>query len=368
MTLLPITGRQGLRSPQSFITPLRSPLRSVSMLSADLRNRCLLFGNQSTHYMYMSPRPIHGRQARRCRRHVERLQLRRSRARSWPSAAMESLKIPVPSNSMIRLHGNGRSLPSMPTPRDHLAAATVQGRVYVIGGRLGRDYHRNLSTVDMYNPVTKQWTKAADLPTGRSGMTAAVIDDVIYVVGGEAPDGTFSTNEAYQPATNTWTTAAPMPTGRHGLGSAVVGHDMFVMDGGPKPGGSFTDVNEVFRPSFSQHIFIRTEERRTEPHRLPACGSGDGYAGDVRRRRCTAAGRIQPSQYHHQGADSVSVCVSQKPSSGCARIFHRSPAREVWNECSGKLRRVWTDRLDVGDVGSSWPTKAGNWATGRKMV
>ncbi len=164
-------------------------------------------------------------------------------------------------------------LPSIPTPRDHLVAATVQGRIYVIGGRLGRDYHRNLSVVDMFNPVTRQWTKAADLPTGRSGMTAAVIDDVIYVVGGEAPGGTFSTNEAYQPATNTWTTAAPMPTGRHGLGSAVVGHDMFVVAGGPKPGGSFTDANEVFRPSRPQtpsSAHKDTEQRRASSSHVGA--------------------------------------------------------------------------------------------------
>ncbi len=164
-------------------------------------------------------------------------------------------------------------LPSIPTPRDHLVAATVQGLVYVIGGRLGRDYHRNLSVVDVYDPVTRQWTKAPDLPTGRSGMTAAVIDDVIYVVGGEAPGGTFSTNEAYRPATNTWITVAPMPTGRHGLGSAVVGHDMFVMAGGPKPGGSYSDANEVFRPSRPQipsSTDKDTEQRRASSRHVGA--------------------------------------------------------------------------------------------------
>ena len=54
--------------------------------------------------------------------------------------------------------------------------------------------------------------------------------------------------EAYDPAHGTWQTMAPMPTGRHGLGSAVVHERIHVISGGPTPGGSFSDLNEVFIP------------------------------------------------------------------------------------------------------------------------
>ena len=136
----------------------------------------------------------------------------------------------------------------LPTPRDHLAAATVFGKVYAIGGRLNGDYRRNLSVTEVYDPVTDRWALAADLPTARSGITAAEVGGRIYVFGGEGGDGTFRENEAYDPARGTWQTMAPMPTGRHGLGSAVVDGRIHVISGGPTPGGSFSNLNEVFIP------------------------------------------------------------------------------------------------------------------------
>jgi N-acetylneuraminic acid mutarotase len=137
----------------------------------------------------------------------------------------------------------------LPTPRDHLAAATVGGKIYAIGGRVNQSYARNLPTVEAYNPAADRWAKAADLPTARSGITAGVIRDTIYVLGGEAPEGTFRTNEAYSPETDRWHNAAPMPTARHGLGSTAIGDRLYVLGGGPKPGGSYSDANEMFTPT-----------------------------------------------------------------------------------------------------------------------
>jgi N-acetylneuraminic acid mutarotase len=136
----------------------------------------------------------------------------------------------------------------LPTPRDHLAAATVSGKVYAIGGRLNGDYGQNLSVTEVYDPVTDRWSRAADLPTARSGITASEFGGRIYVFGGEGTEGTFRENEAYNPAGNAWQAMAPMPTGRHGLGSAVVHGRIHVISGGPTPGGSFSDLNEVFTP------------------------------------------------------------------------------------------------------------------------
>ena len=136
----------------------------------------------------------------------------------------------------------------LPTPRDHLAAATVSGKVYAIGGRLNGDYGRNLSVTEVYDPVSDRWSRGADLPTARSGITASVVGGRVYVFGGEGKEGTFRENEAYDPARDAWQAMAPMPTGRHGLGSAVVHGRIHVISGGPTPGGSFSDLNEVFTP------------------------------------------------------------------------------------------------------------------------
>jgi N-acetylneuraminic acid mutarotase len=136
----------------------------------------------------------------------------------------------------------------LPTPRDHLATATLSGKLYAIGGRLNGDYRRNLSVTEAYDSATDQWTPAADLPTARSGITASEVGGRIYVLGGEGSEGTFRDNEAYDPAHGAWQVMAPMPTGRHGLGSAVVHGRLHVISGGPTPGGSFSDLHEVFIP------------------------------------------------------------------------------------------------------------------------
>ena len=102
--------------------------------------------------------------------------------------------------------------------------------------------------MEKYDPAADRWMRVADLPTARSGITAAVVEGKIYVFGGEGAAGTFNENEPYDPVSDTWQRMAPMPTARHGLGSAIVQGRMYVISGGPTPGGSFSDVNEVFTP------------------------------------------------------------------------------------------------------------------------
>ncbi|MCP9452112.1 MAG: hypothetical protein NNA23_05455 [Nitrospira sp.] len=136
----------------------------------------------------------------------------------------------------------------LPTPRDHLAVAVVDGAIYAIGGRVNGDYGRNLAVVERYDPTTDRWSRVSDLPTARSGITAAVFEGRIYVFGGEGSAGTFRENEVYDPQRDQWRAMAPLPTARHGLGSATVEGRIYVIGGGPTPGGSFSDVNEVFLP------------------------------------------------------------------------------------------------------------------------
>ncbi|MCH7915782.1 MAG: galactose oxidase, partial [Deltaproteobacteria bacterium] len=88
----------------------------------------------------------------------------------------------------------------------------------------------------------------ASMPTARSGIAAAALGGRIFVFGGESVSGTFNQTESYDPATDRWETLTPMPTPRHGLGAAVLGGNIYVISGGPRPGGSFSSLNEVFTP------------------------------------------------------------------------------------------------------------------------
>ncbi|MBI4569006.1 MAG: hypothetical protein HY719_11485 [Planctomycetes bacterium] len=70
---------------------------------------------------------------------------------------------------------------SMPTAREHLAAAAANGRVYAIGGS---DGSRALATVEMYDPVANAWTPRPALRVARMGHAAAATSGKIYVFGG----------------------------------------------------------------------------------------------------------------------------------------------------------------------------------------
>jgi N-acetylneuraminic acid mutarotase len=135
----------------------------------------------------------------------------------------------------------------MLTARDHLAAVAFQGRVWALGGRtafVGRQY----DSVEIYDPAADNWIAAAPLPQGRGGLAAAVIGDRLYVFGGEAPFRIFRANDMYEIAGNRWIAKEPMPKGRHGIGAAVVGGKIYIPGGGTEPGFAATVLHEVYAP------------------------------------------------------------------------------------------------------------------------
>ena len=122
------------------------------------------------------------------------------------------------------------------------------GRFYAVGGRIDGSYARNLATNEAYDPAADRWDERAPMPTARSGIAAALLEGRIFIVGGEAPSGTFHQVEAYDAASNGWTSHLRMPTARHGLGAVAVAGRIYVISGGPRPGASSSAANEVFMP------------------------------------------------------------------------------------------------------------------------
>jgi N-acetylneuraminic acid mutarotase len=133
----------------------------------------------------------------------------------------------------------------MPTAREHLTSAVVNGKLYVIGGRTA-GMVANVDANEVYDPVVDKWNILESMPSKRGGLTSAAANETIYVFGGEEPSSTFNDNEKYNPKTNTWTSDTPMPTARHGLAAVAIDDKIYVIGGGPKPGGSQTSLNEIF--------------------------------------------------------------------------------------------------------------------------
>ena len=176
------------------------------------------------------------------------------------------------------------TLASMPTARSLLAAVTgPDGRIYAIGGE---NASGRLDTVEVYDPSTNTWAKAAPMPTARNHLAATMgPDNLIYAIGGVSSVPKIV--EAYNPSTNKWTTVASMPTARHGL-AAVTGPDGRIYAiGGTGPGGSLNTV-EAYDPNPNTWTTVAKHAHRPC---LPCSRNGAGWSHLCYRRdpRTTAS-------------------------------------------------------------------------------
>lgn len=145
----------------------------------------------------------------------------------------------------------------MPASLDHTAAATYDGKIYVVGG-----FHERKTPTDklyIYDPKKNEWDEGTPLPSARGALTADFINGTLYAIGGlNSSHIPTNTNEAYDPKTNTWTTKSPMPTARHHISSAVIDGKLFVVGGRILGNGVMSedmdealsnfDRNEVYDP------------------------------------------------------------------------------------------------------------------------
>jgi N-acetylneuraminic acid mutarotase len=146
----------------------------------------------------------------------------------------------------------------MPTARNHAAMGKVNGKIFVIGGRMAAAYLASGSDTDIveqYDPAADSWGAVGlRMPTARSGMGWATFQDRIYVAGGQEYDAhivaAIRAVEAYDPASNQWSVLPTMPTARHGVNVAIVNNRLYVI-GGHLQGGFIggaaanSDANEV---------------------------------------------------------------------------------------------------------------------------
>lgn len=145
---------------------------------------------------------------------------------------------------------------TMPTSRNHAAAGVVNGKIYVIGGRLASAFEStgsNTDVVEVYDPGTNAWGAAGlRMPTARSSMAFATFGNRILIAGGEIVDrhmfAAIRAVEAYDPATNQWMELPTMPSARQGVSAAVIGDRLYVIGGhvqGTNIGGAGADSDET---------------------------------------------------------------------------------------------------------------------------
>lgn len=132
----------------------------------------------------------------------------------------------------------------LPVPLDHLEAAVVGGHLYAVCGRQFSVGSR-FAVVQRYDPVENRWEVIAEAPTATAGHAVAVLNGRIHVLGGEGGQ-TSQTHFAFDPAEEAWTLYPSLPTGRHGLAAAVLNDRIFAIGGGPIVGLNQTNTVEIF--------------------------------------------------------------------------------------------------------------------------
>jgi N-acetylneuraminic acid mutarotase len=131
-------------------------------------------------------------------------------------------------------------LPDLPTPRNHLAAVALGGRLFVIGGRFGAGFQSEMTdALEIFDPLTGIWSSGTSMPTVRGGLNAVAAEGCIHVFGGEGSGGVFPQHEAYDPGSDSWFSLAPMPVPVHGVtGAAYLNGLIHLPGGGTEVGGS----------------------------------------------------------------------------------------------------------------------------------
>jgi N-acetylneuraminic acid mutarotase len=170
---------------------------------------------------------------------------------------------------------------NMPSGKTNFAIAAVNNKIYAIGG----DPFSNI--VEAYDPAVDAWAIKANMPTPRQHISCGVVNNKIYVVGGLTSWSAFtSKNEVYDPATNTWQTLTPMPTPRHGARIASCNGKIYVL-------GGMGDANSIWTPRDTVEAYdpITNSWETKEKMPTPRKGFGisvqnkdifvtGGYAGD----------------------------------------------------------------------------------------
>jgi hypothetical protein len=118
----------------------------------------------------------------------------------------------------------------LPTPREHLAAASDGRFVYAVGGRR-LESDRNTRALERYDVADDRWTKLPDMPVASGSLGATIIRGRLVAIGGESASRVLGNVQSYDLISRSWSALAGLPAPRHGLGVAAVGKTLYAIDG-----------------------------------------------------------------------------------------------------------------------------------------
>jgi non-specific serine/threonine protein kinase len=178
-----------------------------------------------------------------------------------------------------------RRLPDLPSGRNHPAAAVLDERLYVSGGR-GDDAPRGATQVWSLGSAERSWRPEPPLRHARLAHAMTEVDGQLVVAGGTGPAGLLTSVEIL--TAGSWRPGPPLRAGREHLGGVTSAGRFWVVAG--RRGGLATNLATVESWAPGERAWRREPDLRT-----PRGGVGAGErAGEV----CVAGGE-QPAGTIH---------------------------------------------------------------------
>lgn len=141
---------------------------------------------------------------------------------------------------------NSGSTALMPAPKDQHGMVALDGRIYAIGGFRSAP----LSSVFAYSAAGNTWSVVASLRTARFGLAAATSGGLIYAIGGRSGAETALNGvEVYDPWSNTWSEAPPLNVARYAPAATTGSDGRIYVIGGQSTDGSVLSSVEVYDPA-----------------------------------------------------------------------------------------------------------------------
>jgi hypothetical protein len=146
------------------------------------------------------------------------------------------------------------------TPRgDHTATRLLSGQVLVAGGEFLYSNMNTLTSSELYDPNTGQWSytaggAAGGMHDGRSYHTATLLNDgtVLAVGGAGTANPSLASAELYDPASQTWSVAGPLAAGRYSHTATLLPSGKVLVTGGvnlTNGSASYLSASELYDPA-----------------------------------------------------------------------------------------------------------------------
>jgi hypothetical protein len=132
---------------------------------------------------------------------------------------------------------------SMNVARSNVGVASVNGKIYAIGGisvPSVLDTHHTLPVFteakivdknEQYDPITNTWSTKAQMPIARANFAIASFENEVFCIGGTSGSATVPVNEVYYPANGSWASKAPLPAPEEGMQAEVLNGKIYLIGG-----------------------------------------------------------------------------------------------------------------------------------------